>query len=112
MSIVFDTFWHWRAIFGGWRSNPYAPNTVDPSVPAAQNQGVGDNGWEMQDTSILPLQGWAASVPTNSIAFENVPPEFSYFPTGDWSAGLSFADPTSTLLPHANRQMPIFHDMG
>lgn len=112
MSIVFDTFWHWRASYGGWRSNPYAPHTDDSSIPVAQDQGLGDDEWVMQNTPLLPLQTWAPPFSISNITFENIPAGFSYFPEGDWFAGMSFLDPTSTSLSQANQHMTIFNDIG
>lgn len=111
MSVMLDTFWHWRATFGGWQSNPYATGgDDDPSTLAAHNQELGNSQWGFQNAPTAQLQGWSTSVPTSNAVFDNIPADFSYFPDSEWFTGMSFMDPMNMSVSQFDQQIQMSND--
>lgn len=101
MSVAFDTFWHWRANFGGWPSNPYATTAPGSEESFAlihrpEAQGAQDNAKTVDMTND---QGWNADINSTGPAIENLPVDFGYFPNGEWWTDVSFVDPMPFSLP-------------
>ena len=97
-SVIFDTFWHWRATFGGWQSNPYEADGEDDGSRLVQDQNLANDQWNSANIETAPQQSWVPATGMSNVAFQNPPPDFHNFPDWDWAAGLSFLDPVNVPL--------------
>ncbi|EXJ69247.1 uncharacterized protein A1O5_07283 [Cladophialophora psammophila CBS 110553] len=95
-SVMFDTFWHWRATFGNWKANPYkadddeaetftegqqpATHWASPSVFIAHSPQPG--------VSTTPSARHASTLPAPVLEFDTL----NAFPDWEWAAEVPLVD--------------------
>lgn len=107
MSVAFDSFWHWRANFGGWPSNPYATTGVDESLAADHRPEVLGSQRNTKPVEMTHTEGWSTPVYSTGPGLEGIPVDFGYFPNGEWWTDVSFVDPMTFSFPQFDDQIQM-----
>jgi hypothetical protein len=95
-SVIFDTFWHWRATFGNWKLNPYKAD--DDEVESASLSEQPAAHWTSPSLYIAnPPRREASQTPPAHNDSSHLAPmldfdTFNAFPDWEWAAEVPLAE--------------------